>query len=273
MGRISEEARRRYTVRAQEYRKQAEAIGTGEQTVLAAIAQHPVGAEHKRLKLAEDQLDLASLYLVLNRLHVSMLSVKNENFLNDARRACYKSVIYLEEVVGNQVDAPFSDYSDRLELFVDVSDEHRYRLIQKLGFTIRSVEDDYGDNNKWRWSFVDLEGRYAAVAKNIVNLKTLISGLDPRVPGYEARVEHLRLIKELLQRSAERYRERFEIANPRIDDFRQAMSFLFALKRIHTLVGEPDQAETISRKADVWKARMDDEEKRLEAQRSGDRPS
>ncbi|TVQ26322.1 MAG: hypothetical protein EA382_05635 [Spirochaetaceae bacterium] len=267
MGKISDEAKSRYSERVKEYRNVVEAALKREQAVLATIEQNPSGAGYKRIALADERLNLASIYLVLNRISLSMLNIKNESFLNDARRSCYSSVIFIEEVVSNLIDAPFSDYSDRLSEIESLPDPKRYALIRKLGFTIQSVVDDYGENNKWRWSFVELEGRFATVAKNVVDLKTLIAGLDPRVPGYEMRLAHLRLVKGLLQRSADRYRERYELATSRIDDFKQAVNFLLALKRLHTLLGETQQADATKRKADVWKAKMEDDEKRAEAKR------
>ena len=36
----------------------------------------------------------------------------NEALLNDARKCLYKSIIYLEDIVSNYVDCPFSDYED-----------------------------------------------------------------------------------------------------------------------------------------------------------------
>ena len=74
-------------------------------------------------------------------------------------------------------------------------------------------------------------------------------------------------VKDLLQRSADRYREKYELNTFRIDDFKQAVSFLSALKRIHTLLGEVAQGDVIKRKIDVWKTKMDDDEKRLEEKR------
>jgi hypothetical protein len=136
-----------------------------------------------------------------------------------------------------------------------------------MGFTIQSVEEAFGSQTKWKWSFVELEGRYTTVTKNLMNLKTIVAGLDPRVPGYEERLEHIRFVKDLLQRSADRYREKYELKTFRIDDFKQAISFLSALKRIHTLLGEAPQSDVVKRKIEVWKAKMEDDEKKLEATR------
>ena len=262
MGKISSEAKKRYFDKVKQYKHDTETILQREKNLLKVIENDEAGANYKRMKLADERLNLASQYLLLNRISVALLGVKNEAFLNDARKSCYQAVIYLEEVVTNLIDAPFSDYSDRLESIEGVGEEEKYGLLRKLGFTIQSVEEDFGENSKWRWSFVELEGRFAAVAKNLLNLKTLVAGLDPRVDGYRARLGHLDLVKDLLQKSADRYREKYELSTSRIDDFKQAIAYLGALRRLHQLLGETNDVEVVRRKFDVWKAKMEDDEKR-----------
>ena len=51
----------------------------------------------------------------MNSLSLSFLGVKNEAFLNEARKCIYKALIYLEEIVSPIIDAPFSDYEQGLE--------------------------------------------------------------------------------------------------------------------------------------------------------------
>lgn len=267
MGKISLEAKHQYSERVKEYKQAIEGTLHREKAILADMARSPNGAGYKKIALADERLNLASFYLLLNRISLSLLGVRNDAFLNDARKSCYQSVIYLEDVVSNLIDAPFSEYSDRLEPIAEYPDEERYRLARKIGFTIQSVEDDFGKETKWKWSFPELEGRAAVVTKNLINLKTVIAGLDPRVQGYESRLEHLNLVKDLLQRSADRYREKYELSTNRIDDFKQAVAFLSALKRLQLLLGETEQSETVKKKLDVWKAKMDADEKKLEAQR------
>ncbi|TVR05221.1 MAG: hypothetical protein EA403_03335 [Spirochaetaceae bacterium] len=264
MAKISTEAKQRYFEKVREYKQRADQYLAREKTVLASIQSEGNGASYKRLVLADDRLNLASYFLLLNRISVSLLGVKNDAFLNDARKSCYQSVIFLEEVVTNLIDAPFSDYSDHLELIADFHDAHRFEMARKLGFTIQSVEDDFGDNSKWKWSFVELEARYATITKNLINLRTVIAGMDPRVEGYESRVAHLSLAKELLQRAADRYREKYELSTLRIDDFKLAIAYLASLRRIHIMLGETQNAEVIKKKIDVWKAKMETDEKKAQ---------
>lgn len=265
MAKISGEAKKRYSDKVKDYKQETETILAREKNLLGTLRGDEAASQYKRLTLADERMNLASYYLLMNRLSVALLGVKNEAFLNDGRKSCYQAVIYLEEVVSNRLDAPFSDYSEFLEKIEDLDDEKRYRMVSKLGFTIQSVEEDFGENTKWKWSFVELEGRYAVVTKNMLNMKTLISGLDPRVQGYQARLNHLNLAKELLQRSADRYREKYELSTLRIDDFKLAISFLAALRRIHILVGETENADQIKKKMDVWKTKMETDERNARA--------
>lgn len=267
MGKISQAAKEIFKERVQEYRDQVTALEAREKAVREAISKDSTDREYKKLALADELLNLAAVYLLQNGLSESLLGNTNSDLLDGARRSCYRSVILIEEVVSDIIDAPFSEYSDRLEAVERLQDEQRYRLVQKMGFTIQSVEEAFGSHNKWKWSFVELEGRHATVSKNLMNLKTMIAGLDPRVAGYEERLEHIKFVKELLQRSADRYREKYELKTFRIDDFKQAISFLSALKRIHTLLGETPQSEVVKRKMEVWKSKMEDDEKRLESSR------
>ena len=267
MGKISDEARKQYYERIKEYKQAAEGILQREQSLQKILSDDDPGTPYKRITLAEERLNLAAYYLLQNRVSVALLGTKAENFLNDARKSCYQSVIYLEDVVTSYVDAPFSDYEDRLAMIEGIDDQKRYHLIRKLGFTIQSVEEGFGPNTKWKWSFVELEGRFATVTKNLLNLKTLVAGLDPRVDGYEARLGHLELTKRLLQQSADRYREKYEISTERIDDFKIAIAYLAALRRLHILLGEAQQGELIKRKTDVWKQKMETDERKAEEHR------
>ena len=266
MAKVSKEARDRYNTHVKQYELQIEALVAREKGVLAAIEQEPQRSGYKRFALADQRLNIASIYLLLNRISMSMLDVKNQNFIREAHRCLYQSLMFLELVVTDTIDAPFSEYAENLEAIGSMPDQQRFGLIRKLGFTIQYVDDEFEKNSRWKGSIIDLEGRLATVAKNVIDLRTLVRDLDPRVEGYELRVAHVRLVKELLTKAADRLLERF-VQTSRLDDFRLAINYLLGLKRLHIVLGEPDQAETISKKAEVWKSRLDDDEKRLEKER------
>ncbi|MGA2378731.1 MAG: hypothetical protein ABSG85_05435 [Spirochaetia bacterium] len=264
MKKPSDEARRRYTEYIQDYKNGIEAALNKEKTVKEIIARNPAGASYQKLALAEENLNLVANYLLMSSLSLSFLGVKNEAFLNEGRKCIYKAIIYLEEIVSAYVDAPFSDYEPGLDAITAFSDENRYNLVRKMGFTIDSLEEGYGDNSKWKWSFVELEGRFAAVGKNMLNLRTFIAGMDPRSEGYSARIAHLALSRELLQQAADRYREKYELSTQRIDDIKAAINFLSAVRRLHIVLGESDQADVVKKKADIWRTKMENDLKKAE---------
>jgi hypothetical protein len=264
LARVSTEAKKRYSTKLQEFKADIEKIEQREKKVLALIKSKPEQTNVRKLSLAHDSLNLVSYYLLMNELSVTLLGVKNDSYLNAARKGCYKSIIYLEEVLSAFIDAPFSDYEEQLESVKRIDEEKRYFLIRKLGFAIESLIDAFGDNTKWKWSFVELEGRFTTVTKNMLDLKNLLAGLDPRADGYETRLSHLNLAKRLMQKSADGYRQKYELSTSRIDDFKLAIAYLSGLRRLHIVLGEAEDSEALKKKIEIWRTKMEADSKRLE---------
>jgi len=264
MAKITNEDRYQYSEKIKPYKAMIQSQLKREDTVRQVIKKDSNGAALKRLTLVDEMLSLVANYMIINGISQSMLKLRSEESLNDGRKSLYKAVIYLEEVVSNYVDAPFSDYEERLAEIDVIDAQKRYNLIRKTGLTLQLLENAYGDNTKWKWSFVELEGRYAAVAKNIMNLKTAVANTDPSSPDYEPTMYHLRLIKKLLMQAADRYREKYELSTNRIDDFKMGINFLNALRRIHALLGERSEAETLKKKADIWSSKLETDHKKHE---------
>ncbi|MDR1899451.1 MAG: hypothetical protein LBQ55_05540 [Treponema sp.] len=264
MAKISNEERHQYFEKTKPYKAAIDTILKREQNVIMVIKKDPAGAAFKRLALVDEMLNLTSNYIILNGVSQSMLKVKNEDALNDGRKSIYKGVIYLEEIVTNYVDAPFSDIEEKLAEIATVDAARRYALVRKMGLAIQLLEDAYGDNTKWKWTFVELEGRFAVVTKNIIDMKNAVANTDPRSPNYEPTMYHLRMIKKLLMQAADRYREKYELSTNRIDDFKMGINFLTALRRVHIILGDRDDAETVKKKFEIWSAKLESDTKKKE---------
>ena len=264
MGKISSEAKKDYFEKLKNYKVEVERLQKREVNLAKIVETGQAGTEQKLLALADENLNLVSYFLLMNGLSVSLLGVKNEAFLNDARKGCYKAIINLEKIVSNYVDVPFSEYEEMLEKIDSMDDASRYRLMRKLGYSIDSVVDGFGDNSKWKWSFVEIQARYATVCKNMINLKTYISGMDPRVPGYMERQAHMKLAMELLQAAADGYRQKYELSTLRLDDFKIAINYLAAIRRIHSLLGNSEESESMKKKIDIWRTKMETDLKKKE---------
>ncbi len=252
MGKVTEEARQRYSERITEYKKKVDDLTKRENLVLQLIQKDPKGVEFKKVRLAEENLTMISYYLLMNELSVHLQGVKNEPFINNARKLLYKALIYLEQVVTDSIDQPFSDYQERLEKIQTMSAEQRLAVIKKLGFSIQVVMEAFGDNSKWKWSFVDLEARFATICKNMMNIKTLYKDLDPANDSYETVYRHFELSKKWMEHAAQKLREKYELSTHSINDFKLAIKYLEGLRILAMVTGKSDEANDIKRKYEVW---------------------
>ena len=261
MAKVNEEARKKYFERIAPYNKTIHELSDKERRIESMLKVDPGGEPYKRLALVGDNLRVVSRCLVINTLSVFLLGVKNENALNDARKTCYKAVIQLEKVFTNFVDVPFSEYQNALKACESFPEMQRFELVRKTGLFIALLKDGLGENSHWKWSIVELEARLAAVAKNSLNLKTLVQGMDPRAEGYRERIEFFNLTRKILQAAADSYRLRYEVSTGRMDDFRTAISYLGALLRLSLLLGRANEASALRRKIGIWKEKMENDQR------------
>jgi hypothetical protein len=268
MGKITQEQRNRYFEKVKEHRKTIEAGLAKEKTLLDLLAKDESGAGYKRLKLANDALDLCSWYVLVNTLSVALLGIKNEDYLLEGRKTLVRAIKYIEDVVTGYLDVPYSDYEAKLEEIKDFDAEGRFRMLRKLGFAVQSLEDAFGENSKYSASFIEIWGKVAVVGKNMINLKTAIPDMDFNSPVRPVVMSHVALVKQLFQESADRYRQQYELYTHKVQDFRAAVLYLQALRRIHIALSEREEAETLKRKAEIWTTKLEADLKKAEEAKS-----
>ncbi|MDR2053141.1 MAG: hypothetical protein LBP80_06985, partial [Treponema sp.] len=246
------------------YKEMINAIAGKERALLKNVSGDTKETALARLKLAEEMFNLSSCYIVESKISFRFFGKRDADLLDNARKALYKGIAYTEDIVSPWVDVPFSDYEDKVAMLSGVSGERRYIVIRKMGLAIDLLKETFGDSSKWKWSFVTLEGRLAAVSKNMLDMKNMVANLDPRSEERNATVFHVRKVKQLLVQAAERYREKYELSSRDIEDFQQAINFLNALKRLHILLNEKSKVEEIRKTVEAWDDKMkDDIRKRL----------
>jgi hypothetical protein len=223
-----------------------------EGVVMAECRADPSTAAPKLFSLSEIMLNAASNYLIINGIGQAVLNMKDEEALGEAKKSVSKALIYLQNIVTGKIDAPFSEYEDALSELAAVDSAQRYQLVKKLGLSISLLKIAYGSNTKWRWVFVDMEGHCAAVSKNLLDLKKVQASNDPSSPDYEPILYHAHFVKRMLNEAADRFHSRYMLATKRGEDLWKAGNFLNALRRIHLLFNERDEAEDVKKKYDSW---------------------
>ena len=226
--------------------------------ILNECRKNPKTAAEKLFNLAGAELDLTSKYLVINGISHTVQEMRNEEALGEARKSISKAIIYIENIVTGKADALFSEYDEFLKELNMVSAERKFYFIRKMGFTIDLIKHAYGENTKWKWSFVDLEGRFAVITKNLLDLRKAQTN-DFDKPDYEFIANHIKLTKALLNKCAARFLERFELSTRSIDDLRFAIGLISGLQHIKIMLNDRDEMDYLKKKADSWQAMLDEE--------------
>lgn len=258
MSKISETTRLELAEAVKPYQTKITVTLEKEKTVLGSIRSDGQNVEQQKIMLCDDMILVSSLYMAQNSLSLKILEVKNNDALNEARKVLYKAIIYLEELVTNVIDCPYSELTEKHDALKFYPLDKRFFIIRKLGLAITLLEDAFGDNSKWKWSFVELKGRFATVAKNFIDMRNSAKDyFDPNSEFYEVTVSYVRMIGKLLEASAAGYRDKYELSTRRIDDMRNAIKFLLARHKLAMAIGDKTYAEEIKKKALVWRDKMD----------------
>ena len=214
-------------------------------------------ANYYYIGAANEYLNIVTNFINMNSLSMNLLKSKNESFLNDARKNYFNALIELEKVFGTIIDTDLTENLPTLKTIKEFNPERKLKLIQKLGYSLEMIEQSYGANTKWKWSFVDMECRYVCVLKNMINWKQVGANNDPRMPFYEEQEVLSQMTKERLQKAAERAREKYELSTHEIEDMKKAIGYLQSLRRIYSVFGEQVQAEEAKKMAKAWSNKIE----------------
>ncbi len=262
MAKVKVEDRELFKERCLPYQDRIKKALDAEKKVLLTINQDESQKAYKKFKLSEDMLSIAADYMQINNLSVELIDTKNNDALNDARKIIYKSIIYLEDIVTPTIDVPYPEIEDKVEKIANIDIEKRWYLVRKMGLTIQLLEDAFGDNSKWKMSFIEIRGRAAVVAKNILDWKQAGKVyFDSSLPHYDTTVYYIRMLRKLLSQVAVQYRDKYELSSRRIDDMKSAIRFVLAERRICILIADKEDAEKLKSNAQVWKDKLDADKK------------
>ena len=242
MARITDEQRSECTKKQDVYRSQIAQIVSEETVTLDGLSLlDPVAAAQARYKLSNSMIDLASMHFHINELSIHLLDIKNEEPLVEARKAIYKSITYLEEIVTNSLNVPFSEYAESTALLSGISINSKFLLIRKIGLAIDLVAGSLNDSSKWKSNLVELQGRLAIVTKNMVDMPDLVREFfDLQSKDHPMAVHYVNMLKTLYAKSIEDYNDRFDMITHSPDDLRLAANFADTYTRILTAIADND---------------------------------
>ncbi|HOJ63627.1 MAG TPA: hypothetical protein PLE45_04330 [Spirochaetota bacterium] len=252
MGKITDQQRADFQEKINFYKTKIEDLNSQYKNLSIEMMKNKEKEPLLRIKAANLIMNQITIYCAMSDLSVFLLGVKNTAYLEKARQLLYEVIINLEKTVTNYVDVPFTDYSDKLEKISDYSDAEKLNIIKKIGYCIDLVKEEFGENTKWKWSFVEIEARFAVIAKNLFDMRKFQKLDDPREEGFQDRRAHLSVIQRLLRNASNGYREKFELSTKDIEDLKKAIDFQKALLRINMVLGDNEKIETCKKQIEVW---------------------
>jgi hypothetical protein len=170
----------------------------------------------------------------------------------------------LEEIAGTEIDRPLVDNKEFLKKIEKVTIRQILQISQKVLYVFDTLLEKMGENNKFKWSFVDLYVRIATVMKNMINFSDIEKYRDIRNPFFRDRQELIRLCKTTLEEAAKQARQKYEMTSLAPGEMKKAIDLVSALRKINILYGETDESQKNKTLIDALNARLEEEEKKKE---------
>ena len=200
-------------------------------------------------------------YLEMNDLSVEMLGIKNSTFLENARKEFYKVLQYMEQIVGSDIDRSLKENDEYLIKIDRLNPRQILDVMQNINRIFIDLKNKFGQDSKWKWSFVELNARVSVITKNITNFSDIAKLRDPRTEYFYERRDMMDMCKESLTEAAQQYRTKYEVAGKAREDLKKSIEFLSALRKIHVLFGENEEANKLKTTIDATKQALASEDK------------
>ena len=247
-----------------QYKKQIDEAMKHIKEAEQAKKKMPRIAAYKDVEIVLAYLKVIMLYIYQNDASVEMLKIRREPALNEARKTYYKALQVMETIVGSDIDRSLTDNEDYLMKLEKLNPAQVLRLIEYFNAVLDVLVDRMGVGSKWKWSFVDLYGRVAVMTRNLINFSDTQKYRDPRTEFYQERQQLLAICKNNLKEAALKFRTKYEQSTKATGDILKSIELLSALRKIHVLFGETDEAKKIKTTIDAMKQKIEEQEKEEE---------
>ncbi|MBP7737405.1 MAG: hypothetical protein KA369_15600 [Spirochaetes bacterium] len=261
MGTVSKAEKAAYNDEVKDIKREVEQIKKSINEAAAKKKKHPNIANYYNLELASHEMDAIENFIKMNDLSLEMLNLRNSTFLENARKEFYKVLQYLEEIVGNQVDRSLKENDEYLATIKEINPQQILNFVKRMHRILGELIRNFGQDTKWKWSFVEWQARAAVITKNITSFSDVARLRDPRTPFFYDRRDMMLLCKDSLTEAAKQFRTKYEMAGKARDDLKSSISYLAALRKIHVLFGEDVEATKLKNIIDAAKMALEADDK------------
>ncbi len=258
---VSKAEKAAYNDEIKDMKRDVEQIRKTVNDVTAKKKKSPSIKNYYNFEMAALRMDAIERLIKMNDLSMEMLGIRNSNFLENARREFYRVLQDLEEVVGDQIDRSLKENDEHLATVSRLNPTHILNLVQRMNRILTAMKSGFGQDSKWKWSFVELQARIAVIIKNITSFSDIQRMRDPRSPHFYERRDLMQLCKESLTEAARQYRTKYEMAGKARDDLKKSIDYLAVLRKIHALFGEEAEASKLKNIIEAGRMALDADDK------------
>jgi hypothetical protein len=232
--------------------------------ILSKKKKHPALNGYYGLEMVVEHMNITLLYLNMSDASIDILKLRNSSLLESAKKEFYKVLPLLENIVGTDIDRPLVENKDYLLKIDKVNIRQVLQISQKILFVFDTLLEKMGENNKFKWSFVDLYVRIATVIKNMINFSEIERFRDLRNPFFHDRSELIKLCKNTLEEAAKQARQKYEMTSLAPGEIKKAIDLVSVLRKINVIFSETDEAQKNKNLIEALNARLEEEEKKKE---------
>ncbi|NPV01878.1 MAG: hypothetical protein HPY53_10910 [Brevinematales bacterium] len=220
---------------------------------------------YKRIIAAMTYLKTVGLYCEMNDKSVEIMNIKNDAYLGNARKNIYQAIKLIESIVGTDIDSTLTENADVLSSLSLLNPSRTLHLLQMLEYDITLVEYEEGPTSKWKWNFVELYGKFAALCKNMINFKECVAKMyDPRSEHYSEINALIQMIKRVADTAAQKFRMKYELSSMQVGDMNRAIDYMNMNVRIYIILNEQPLAQETKKTIEKWKEKLEHDLKKKE---------
>jgi hypothetical protein len=207
-------------------------------------------------RLCQESLFGASCYLGINRLAFDLMGTKNLDAINSSRKMIFNALIAMEKVVPTYLNLLGKDEPIPEEKKLGLTLQEQYAFVKKFALAIDMLIKAY-DDQQLELTFLDMQGRFAVVALNIMDIRGAIKSYMAMEEDYNLLCHFFPLQKKLLLHAAFGYRTRYEAARgtgKESDDLSLGIRYLETVVHLADLLRDPEAPE-YRKKLELWEGK------------------
>ncbi len=209
------------------------------------------------LAIATYQLRIASAYLKLNDMHISLFESSNNNVLESARKTFSEIILLLKTHFDMTLARGFAKNPEYLEELTHLTSQRKLSLLTQFEYLCSHLRDAYGSSSKFLVSLANLYGDTCGFTLNIINIPKCFKVMrDLQHPEYNTIKSLLNLIEKMFTDASQLFMDVHNMtlseSNDSKENIGKALRLLDILEAYYRLAGKQDNLSELHRKQQTW---------------------